>query len=445
MNIHVADLEAALSRQLGITNSAVVPCTITQTQEPVAVVLFSGDDEALAAAIRTANSELADYQQMRRWLRWPEMGFPYTSTGKLLRRRIAEWACSALAGQQINSPDGEEQDSLLRIITEITGSTPANATDTARLSEDLGLDSLSRVQLQSTLEQRFAIELPDQVIEELGTLGELRAMLRPTASMSMNTAATAATQEAATAASGKSGAQPNIITSQEPHVYPHWPWRVPISWLRVLFIETVMRPLVWLLAAPRVVRENHNLPDGPLLIIANHVTSYDAALVLYALPPKLRHRVAIAMSAEMLLAFRRGRRQSEFALSFLGPLAWFAITSLFNVFPLPRSSGFRQSFAHAGEAMDHGYSVMVFPEGHRSEDGGIRVFRPGIGLLSDQSRTAILPVALKGLGELKQQGRGWFRSGRLSIRVGEPVRFAPGIAPAAMTRQLEDAVRRLIE
>ena len=168
--------------------------------------------------------------------------------------------------------------------------------------------------------------------------------------------------------------------------------------LRIVFVEAIMRPLVWFLAAPRVVRQTTDLPDGPLLIIANHVTAYDGALVLYALPPKLRRRVAIAMSGEMLLDFRKARRQQEFSLRILGPLAYLAITALFNVFPLPRSSGFRRSFAHAGEALDHGYSVLIFPEGHRSEDGRLHAFRPGIGLLALQSRVPILPIALKGLG-----------------------------------------------
>ena len=55
-------------------------------------------------------------------------------------------------------------------------------------------------------------------------------------------------------------------------------------------------------------------------------------LVLYALPPKLRRRVAIAMSGDILLDFRKARRQQEFSLRILGPLAYLAITALFTMF-----------------------------------------------------------------------------------------------------------------
>jgi long-chain acyl-CoA synthetase len=440
MNIHAADLEAAVNRQPGVSACAVVSCATSQPPEPVAVVTFSGTDQQLQAAIRAANHDLAEYQQIRNWLRWPELNFPYTSTGKLLRRKIAEWACAALAVRDTISSAAGDADPLLHLIAGITGAQPAAATDASLLSEHLRLDSLGRVQLQSALEQRLGIELPDNAVESVTTLGELRSLLR-----APNPVVTSSEQPPA-----QTPAHPPALTRsaspttpQDNHIYPHWPWRTPVQWLRVTFVETIMRPLVWLLAAPRVVCQTTDLPDGPLLIIANHVTSYDPALILYALPPKLRRRVAIAMSGEMLLDFRKARPQQEFSLRILGPLAYLAITALFNVFPLPRSSGFRRSFAHAGEAMNRGYSVLIFPEGHRSEDGQIHPFRPGIGLLALQSQVAILPAALEGLGELKRSTARWFRSGKLTIHVGPIVPFGHASEPAELTLALEEAIRKL--
>ena len=85
-----------------------------------------------------------------------------------------------------------------------------------------------------------------------------------------------------------------------------------------------MRPLVWLLAKPRVVYEVFEKAGSRILrsrfgmtkvdlflIISNHVTLYDGALVLYALPGRVRRRVAAAMSGEMLLDYRQGARAGE--------------------------------------------------------------------------------------------------------------------------------------
>ncbi len=433
MNIHVADLESALAKQAGVRGSVVVGCPAAGGMEPVAAVIFSGSDEDLQTAIRNTNQQLAEYQRIRRWARWPEMSFPYTPTGKLLRRKVAEWACAAMADSGATGTGSA--DALLRLIASVTGDTPATTTDAALLSEDLRLDSLGRVQLQSAIEQQLGVELPEEALAGAATLGELRSLLgAPTAGTTLSGVSPVASPHSAVESQAKPDQQ----------VYPKWPWWRPVAWLRILFIEVAMRPLIWLLAAPQVERRQAPLPDGPLLVIANHVSSYDAALTLYALPPKLRRRVAIAMSGEMLLAFRKARRQGEFRLAIFGPVAYFLITALFNVFPLPRSSGFRRSFAHAGEALDRGYSVMIFPEGHRSDDGAMQPFRPGIGLLASQSRVGVLPVGLSGLGEIKRTRSRWFRSGRLKVRVGSVATAGESNDPGELTRTLEARVRELL-
>jgi long-chain acyl-CoA synthetase len=199
--------------------------------------------------------------------------------------------------------------------------------------------------------------------------------------------------------------------------------------------------MVWLLSTPRIVRLSGELPPGPMLVIANHRSAYDGALALYALPGKLRRRTAIAMSGEMLLDYRRGRNQGNLFLNLAAPPQYWLVTALFNVFPMPRLHGFRKSFQHAGEAIDQGYSIMVFPEGARYHEGDMRPFRQGIGLLGQESRVPILPVALVGLDEMYRTG--WFHSKLLEIRIGEVIPFDESIEPAELTAKLESAVRQL--
>jgi long-chain acyl-CoA synthetase len=236
--------------------------------------------------------------------------------------------------------------------------------------------------------------------------------------------------------------------SRERNIYPHWPWWKLFCWVRVAFIEAVMRPLVWLLADPKVLAPEALNAAEPMLIVANHVTAYDGPLVQYALPEQVRRRMAAAMSGEMLEDYRHfrnpDRKPGEKGFLLLGPAAWLLLTALFNVFPLPRRRDFQRSFAHAGEALDRGFHVLVFPEGTRSAAGKLAPFRGGIGLLVKQSGTAVLPVALRGLGELKSSQRRWFRSGTIEVRVGQPIRFAPEVTEAAITARLHAEVNRLL-
>jgi long-chain acyl-CoA synthetase len=467
LNIYPADLEAALLRQPGVRSAAVVACAGSLGPEAVAV-LVCADDNTPRRAVEAANAELAEFQRMRRALRWNQPSLPYTATGKLMRRHIAAWACAQLAAQAAGGADRGE-DPLLALLVEVTGSRSQNLagadTDALRLSEDLALDSLARVQLQAVLEERFGLGLDETTMARATTLGDLRRLIEPHPASpnapdpsfrsnshpvadnaagglalkgtSFSSYIDPAAGHAALAAEGDSpGGTAHLV-----HRYPRWTWSPGINALRLLFQEAISRPLVRLLAAPKVIPATRPA-ERPLLIVANHITSYDVPLVLYALPWPLRRRIAVAMAGEMLLDYRRGRGTVTAWLNPLMPLAYWLITVLFNVFPLPRLGGFRQSFEHAGAALDAGYSVLIFPEGRRSADGTLQPFRSGIGLRVQQADADVLPVALVGLGAARQTGR-WFRAG-IQVRVGEALRFAPDQPAEAITADLEQAVASLL-
>jgi long-chain acyl-CoA synthetase len=437
MNIHPADLEAAMNEQPNIRGCVVVPCEITGSTEATAVVLSSASYEDLQAAVTNANQTLATYQQIRRILRWPQLNFPYTSTGKLIRREVAQWACNTILQQQWSqSSNSTNEDTLLKLIAAVTGEPISHPNDRLRLSEDLHLDSLGRVQLQSELEQQLQLELNENEIANAATLGDLRQLIE-------NETAPQPTKPSTPVQPNEP--QPSPITKSESpsliHIYPHWPWLWPIKGARIAFIELILRPLIWLLAAPRVVRPTTQPPQGPLLLIANHITAYDGALILYALPARLRHQTAIAISGELLSNLRHAQNQSNVLLNLLAPAGYWLITALFNVFPLPRLRSFQRSFEHAGEAMDNGYSVLIFPEGTRSPDAKLHPFRPGIGLLAQQSGVPILPITLIGLDQMKITG--WLRSGHLEIRLGEIIPSDASSTPTELTQKFEAALRRL--
>lgn len=444
LNIHPEDVEAALDAQPGVQGSAVVPLLTTAGTEPVAVLLFHGSRDEAQQAVVAANQTLAEYQQVRQWRLWPELDFPRTSTGKIRRPKVTEW----VNAQRSEDGAGAHHDPLVALILSISHATAPNATDSARLTEDLGLDSLGRVQLQSELEQKLGLTIDDEALDWVNTLGDLRHELGlDHAPPPAEVAAQPVAARFITAPSGPERAAPWHEVSEvrevgEHDVYPRWPWSWPVRLLRNAFLEAASQPLVRLLAKPKVECVGPIQPGRPVLIIANHVTAYDVPLIQYGLPGPMRRRIAAAMAGNMLRDWRHFRNLAP-GLNWLGPVTWFLVTALFNAFPLPRSAGFRRSFQHAGEALDRGYNVVVFPEGHRTESG-LQPFRPGIGLLVRESGAPVLPVALAGLSELKAKGRGWFRSGTLTVRVGQTMEFAPGESPEVITEQLYEALRSLL-
>ncbi|MDO4557577.1 MAG: lysophospholipid acyltransferase family protein [Planctomycetia bacterium] len=68
-----------------------------------------------------------------------------------------------------------------------------------------------------------------------------------------------------------------------------------------------------------------------------------------------------------------------------------------------------------------GETLIVFPEGTRSEDGEIHTFRSGFVILANRTRCPILPVAVVGPFELLPRGSKKIRPGVVDVRFGEPI------------------------
>ncbi|MGC2403920.1 MAG: 1-acyl-sn-glycerol-3-phosphate acyltransferase, partial [Acidobacteriaceae bacterium] len=431
LNIHPEDLEAALRRQVEVGDALVVAYDSPAGPAPVAVLIprEGGDAGGLESAVDAANRDLSAFQQIRYWLRWPQPEFPRTSTGKVLRRTVQSWAQQSLGNDgRGGAPIADPADRLLEALRHSGVSNP-EIKPGDRLAEDLHLDSLAMVQLQSTLETRFGVELDDSDWGQVSTVSDVRALL-----LRLQPGAAGVLPEALAAPSPTRAA-----SSREQAVFPRWPWWPAVRWLRVAFLEAVARPAIGLVLAPRIAPRA--LLHRPSLLVANHLTAFDVPVILYALSSSDRDHVAVAMSGNLLTGWRRGKVERHRTVAWLTPLAYWLVTALFNVFPLPRGAGLRRSFAHAGEAMDQGYHVLVFPEGGRSPDGRLKPFQPGIGLLTQESKVPVLPIRIEGLKP--KGGKRWPGRGAVTVRLGAPLVMEPAEDPQNFTRRLEIAIAKL--
>ena len=250
--MHPEDVEAALNAQPGVQASAVVPLLTTAGTEPVAVLLFRGSQEQAQQAVVAANGQLAEYQQIHLWRLWPDLDLPRTSTGKVRRPKVTEWVNT----QRAEAGEGTAADPLLAMILSISHASAGTAGDDARLSEDLGLDSLGRVQLQSELEQKLGLILDDVALERVVTLGDLRRALglgpRGDGSRRIRGGAIRWPRCAVPARPAEARDEPR--RQGEEDIYPHWPWWWPVRLLRDAYLELVSQPFVWFLGNPRVER-----------------------------------------------------------------------------------------------------------------------------------------------------------------------------------------------
>lgn len=418
MNVYPEDLEAALRRQPEVRDCVVVGLERGGNAEPCAVVLLNdraGAGDSPAEVVKRANAELAEYQQMRLWYAWPEPDFPRTSTHKPRTNVIAERARAALGGQAIpGAPSEAPRGALADLIAHITGRPVGALQAGASLDADLNLSSLDRVELMSALEDRYQLDLNETQFAGATTLAQLEQMLRE---------------------------QPAQRSEYE---YPRWTQRWPVTWLRPAVYYLLTFPATILMNKPKVIgRENLRELRGPALVISNHVAYLDVGFVMYALPARMRTRLATAMEGEQLRLMRHPPDSVPAWRRPLKKLSYYLTIALFNVFPLPKTTGFREAFAYAGESADRGYSVLVFPEGVRTTTGEMSPFRAGIGLLATRLGLPVVPMRIDDLFPLKVRKQRFARPGTIKVRIGKPVRFPPESDPEQIARELQEMVKNL--
>ena len=408
MNIYPDDLEAALRQQPEVRDCVVVGLEHGGNAEPCAVLILRDSADA-ESVVKLTNRQLAEYQQMRRWLVWPEHDFPRTPTQKPKTAVIQRAVQQGFTVGDGGAPAA--QGALAEMIARITGRNVGTLAPNAKLDDDLNLNSMDRVELMSALEDRYQVDLNDADFTQASTVADLERLLH--------------------------------APSQSPrgkYRYPRWAQRWPIPWIRSFIYYLLTWPATLIMAHPRIVgRENLRGVKGPLLITCNHITYIDIGFVVRALTPRLRHKLATGMWGELLWEMWRPPQDWNPFKRLAWRAGYWLVVALFNVFPLPQQSGVRESFAYAGESVDRGYSVMVFPEGVRTADGKPCPFRSGIGMLAARLDIPVVPMRIDGLYEMKLAGRKIARRGELTVTVGKPMRFPPETPPEEITRQLEQA------
>jgi long-chain acyl-CoA synthetase len=226
--------------------------------------------------------------------------------------------------------------------------------------------------------------------------------------------------------------------------YPRWAQRWPVTWIRLAAHYLLLRPALFLLGYPRIVgRENLRSLRGPVLVISNHIDDVDVGFILAALPARFRHRLAAAAGGEAMEALRTPPSSRGVFGRINDRIAWALGAALLNIFPLPREAGFRQSFEYAGESINRGYSVLVFPEGRHTTTGDLLPFRSGIGILANSLRVPIVPMRIDGLYALKKAGKKFALPHKVTVRIGSPVSFSADSDPTAVANELRTRVAAL--
>jgi long-chain acyl-CoA synthetase len=422
LKVYPEDLEQALRRQSEIRDCVVFGVARGGNSEACAVLLLRNGASA-EHAVAQANQSLADFQKIRCFITWPDDDFPRTPTQKpkmdVIRRRAeTELGGKDSTGIPAASVASVASSGTLKDLVESISKRKVNLRPGAHLENDLNLSSLDRVELMAAIENRYQVDLSDREVSGINTLAELENLLK------------------------RSEAEPKREKADYP--YPRWAQRWPITWLRSAAWYGVTWPYMMIMSRPKVIgREKLNGLAAPALIVSNHIAQIDIGYLMAALPARFRDRLAVAMQGEMLRAMRFPAKELPLFERWRQQMDYFLIAIFFNVFSLPQQAKYRESFRFAGELADKGFSVVIFPEGRRTETGEMSPFKSGIGLLATHLNLPIIPMRIDGLFPFKIAKKHYTPPGAVQVKIGDPVRFSAEEDAEEIAMRLQEIVERL--
>src|SRR5579864_3443747 len=400
LKVFPQDVEQTLDQIPGVRDSAVIG------QDQVHAVLLLAPNADANDIVRQANARLEDHQKIRSFSIWTGDQLPRTPGTRKLRR--AEIASAIASGR--SRADQASTDELTAILQKYA---PGRAITPETTLDDLGLSSLDRVQLMMDLEQKFERGFDETAFSAAHRVADLS---RPA---------------------------PTTAPVESPIRFPEYARRWFARAVRRIALPFWLLPLARIFAHVRAVgRDNLRDLRGPVMFASNHQSHLDVPVILMALPARWRYRLATAMSKEFFDAHFFPERDT-FRERFRFSLEYCLSTFFFNAFPLPqRESGARQSIRYMGEMTEQGWSILIFPEGDRTQHGEIHPFRPGVAMIATELRLPIVPLRIEGLERVLQRDWRWPRMGRVTVHIGRPIE-PHGESFAELAAKVEATVRKL--
>jgi long-chain acyl-CoA synthetase len=288
---------------------------------------------------------------------------------------------------------------------------------------------MERVELLSSLEHRFAADVPEEAAQRIYTVRELVEAVRPAGAASSASGASAAVDPWARLLA-EAQDDPGLKAILAPR-----PLFAPFAFL----VLKAAYAFAWVFMGLRVSGRDRIPAEGTFLLSPNHQSYLDSFILVSALPYRLFKRLFFVGASEY------------FDTPFM---AWLA--RKMNVVPVDPDANLVRAMQAGAFGLRHGRILVLFPEGERSPDGTVRTFKKGAAILSTQLGVPVVPVAIHGVYEVWPRARRfqvgllrpWGRA-RSRMRFGQPLssQLVSGAAVEAkyaeFTRMLRDHVVRL--
>jgi long-chain acyl-CoA synthetase len=331
-------------------------------------------------------------------------GFPRTRLGKIQRHLVAQRFRDERA-QAAGVPEAPPSDADVALLEDEVGRRVLEYLREAvkkpvvrfddNLELDLGMDSLARVEMLVALEEMFGVEIPDEAAAECFTVAEVVEHLQALRGTPLGAAAAARRPGWGKILTGSAPAEVQAMVEASSR-----PWASVVTAVTRAICAAVFRTAYRL----RVQGLRHVPAHGPVILVSNHCSYFDAFLLAASLPLRICQQI-------FYMGFEWFFRQPI--------LAWWGRGV--RVIPVDMDTYLMRALQASALVLKQGKILCVFPEGERSVDGRVRPFRKGVGILARELKVPVLPAHISGAFESWPRGQSLPKIHRIRVRFGPVV------------------------
>ncbi len=320
---------------------------------------------------------------------------PRTPLGKLRRFLIRPGEQVAVRQQPLPPEHAEPSDILeqrvVAAIREVTRSREGIASSD-NLELDLGLDSLSKIELMVAIEKTFSLTLPEYFMSDAYTVGDLCGKIR--------LAASGRPAELIQRTGWK-----EIISAEPPERIMLEPPESPMFVARIG--HAVLKALMKLFFGITAKGTEHVALPGSFIIAPNHTSYLDGFIVVLSLPFSCFRNMYLLGISDFFTGFLKGR-----------------FARIAHVIPIDSSAYLNRALQTSAYVLRKGKTLCVFPEGGRSSDGNLLEFKKGVGILAVEMGVPVVPAYISGAFEALPRSASWPRPAKITITFGKPLSAA---------------------
>ncbi len=152
-----------------------------------------------------------------------------------------------------------------------------------------------------------------------------------------------------------------------------------------------------------IIGQENILTDQPQIFVSNHQGYFDIFALSGYLPVQIRW---VAKSSLFKLPFVGGAMKAS------------------GYIPVERKDRKKayKAFNKTLEKVREGCSIIIFPEGTRSEDGGVGPFKKGSNLIASRSKSPMVPITIIGSGDIIKKGSISITPGLIQVIISPSVK-----------------------